>query len=284
VTLLASTGDADLHEPVLVISLDGWIDAGEGSAIARRTILDRPVEAIAIGDADALFDHRARRPTLTIEDGLATDLRWPELRVDAVRDDRQRDVIILHGAEPDHAWHAITAELVELVTDLGVVLVAGLGAYPAAAPHTRPSRLSCTASTPELIERHPFTRASVEVPAGMQAVIEQALHERGVPAIGLWAQTPHYLTGISYPDAAASLLDGLDSVANRRFDSTGLREQAIGTRNRLDRLIQENEQHLEMLHQLEASYDAQLEIGDPPLPSGDDLAAEFQAFLRDQDD
>ncbi|MGI9604481.1 MAG: proteasome assembly chaperone family protein [Acidimicrobiales bacterium] len=282
-SLLSPLPPTDLHEPVLVISLDGWIDAGEGGAMARRQMLDRTTTPLSIADADALFDHRARRPTLHIEDGVATELEWPELKLEALADDRGRDVVLLHGAEPDQGWHAFVAEVVSVSVELGITLVAGLGAYPAAAPHTRPSRLSCTASTPSLIERHPFTRASVEVPAGIQAAIEQALHQHGIPAIGLWAQVPHYLTGVSYPEAAAALLDGLDAVAKRRFDTTDLREQAIGTRNRIDRLIAENDQHVDMLGQLEATYDSQLEV-DPPLPTGDDLAADFQAFLREQGD
>jgi len=283
-TLLTRVEPIDLHQPVLIISLDGWIDAGEGSALARRALLDRDVTPAATADADALFDHRARRPTLHIDDGVATHLDWPQLRIDLVDDDRSRDVLLLHGAEPDHAWHAFIDEVVAFALDSGVGMVVGLGAYPAATPHTRPSRLSCTASTPELIDRFAFTRASIEVPAGIQAAIEHALHQRGVPAIGLWAQVPHYLTGISYPEAAAALLDGLDGVAGRRFDTTDLREQAIGTRNRIDRLIDDNAEHMQMLHQLEAGYDAQSQADDGPLPSGDDLAAEFQAFLRDQDD
>ncbi|MDH3706151.1 MAG: PAC2 family protein [Acidimicrobiia bacterium] len=282
--LLRVDPDIEIDEPVLVIGLEGWIDAGEGAALACRTLLDRPALTVAEADADALFDHRARRPTLHIEEGVATSLEWPSLQIDSVGDDRARDVMVLHGAEPDHAWHAFIDEVVAFALDVGVTMVVGLGAYPAATPHTRPSRLSCTASTADLLDRYPFTRASIDVPAGIQAAIEHALHQQGVPAIGLWAQVPHYLTGITYPEAAAALLEGLDPVANRRVDVTDLREQAIGTRSRIDRLIADNDEHVEMLHQLETAYDAQLHVDDPPLPTGEDLAAEFQAFLRDQDE
>ncbi len=276
-------GGADLDAPVLLIGLAGWIDSGEGAVAAGNYLLDRPSEPVATFSAEELLDHRARRPILRIEDGLSKGLTWPQIELTAIQDDRGRDALVLHGAEPDHRWGAFAADVVALATELGVSMTVGLGAYPAAVPHTRPSRLSCTASTASLRNRHPFSRNSIEVPAGIAAVIEHAMHERGVPSIGLWAQVPHYLGQMPYPAASAALVSCLVDVAGLRFDTVALQERAIAARSRVDRLVEQNPSHVELLAELESSYDASISMDESALPSGDDLAADFEEFLREQD-
>ncbi len=56
-----------LGNAVLVVGLDGWIDAGNGaaSAIESLTAASQP-ELLARFDVDALLDHRARRPVLRV--------------------------------------------------------------------------------------------------------------------------------------------------------------------------------------------------------------------------
>jgi hypothetical protein len=60
--------------------------------------------------------------------------------------------VVLTGPEPDAAWQMFAATLTELVGRLGVDTAVFLGAYPFATPHTRPSRLSCSTPSRELVE------------------------------------------------------------------------------------------------------------------------------------
>ena len=60
-------------------------------------------------------------------------------------------------------------------------------------------------------------------------------------------------------------------------------------RSRIDELVEPNPQHVAMIRQLEQAYDESLEalgddapLGGGDLPSGDELAAELQRFLREQ--
>ncbi|MBO0694401.1 MAG: PAC2 family protein, partial [Acidimicrobiaceae bacterium] len=73
-----------LDRPVLVMALEGWVDAGFAASSAARTLRTTlPHWLLATFDADQLIDHRARRPTLRISNGVNTELRWPEIRLDA---------------------------------------------------------------------------------------------------------------------------------------------------------------------------------------------------------
>ena len=162
-------------------------------------------------------------------------------------------------------------------------MVVGLGAYPAAVPHTRPTRLSCTAGSADMVTRLEVVTASAKVPASAQAVIESEMAAEGVSTIGLWAQVPHYLSTGPYPPATLALLAGVAELTSAVLDTGTLPGQALAARSRIQELISRNPEHLAMIEKLESAYDDLHEPG-VQLPSGDDLAAELQAFLRTQDD
>ncbi len=288
----------DLHDeptldsPVMVVVLDGWIDAGFAGGTAIQTLLEGlDTFPVATFDSDALLDHRARRPVMHLVDGVNKGLTWPGTELRAAVDEDGSDLLLLVGAEPDHAWQAFTEAVVELAQDLGVRMVVGLGAYPATVPHTRPTTLSVTASNDELASVSGLLRGSLDVPAGVQAAIEARCGQLDLPALGLWAQVPHYVSGemTPYPAAALALLDHLERTAGLRLPKGNLADDAERTRNRIDLAMASNPEHLAMLHTMEERYDEAVAeagmggVGAGPLPSADELAEEVERFLRDQD-
>ena len=283
--------DPQANEPVLIVSLEGWIDAGGAAASAAETILASVPHKtkVATFDSDTLLDHRARRPIMHLVDGVNTGLTWPTIELLSTWDAEERDVLFLVGPEPDHNWPSFARAVVDLAESLEVVQVLGLGAYPAPVPHTRPVQLASTASSPELARRAGYVRGTLDVPAGVQAAIEREAADRGVPALGLWAQVPHYAAGMAYPAAAARLVEGLEEVADLQFDAGDLSRQAKATEARLEALLADSDEHRELVHQLELHVDQEADTGpddggEIELRSGDELAEEFEKFLREQGD
>jgi hypothetical protein len=277
----------ELDNPVLVVMCTGWIDAGAAAASAME-LLERELAAKAVVtfDADTFIDYRARRPTMQLREGVNSGLVWPELRLLAGRDRAHHDVLLLAGHEPDANWHLFIDAVSGLAVDFGVRQVVGLGAYPFATPHSRPSRLSITAGSEEVAAALPYLRNSVDVPAGIEAALEERFAKMGVPAVGLWAQVPHYVANLPYPGATVALLDGLAAVAGIETEGAAVRIEATAHRRRLDELVSGSDEHQNMVRQLEAAYDAEVaqtpSMGDGPLPTGDELAAELERYLRDQ--
>ena len=278
--------DVRVAAPVLVVAMEGWIDAGLGAAAALGNILGQvDTEVAALFDGDALIDQRARRPVLHIEDGVNTGLAWPEIQLRVGHDSTGNGLALLVGPEPDVHWRAFTAAVVELAGELGVRMMLGLGAFPAPVPHTRPTRLAATASSPELARQVGFVPGSIDVPAGIEAALEVAFAEAGVPAVGLWARVPHYAAAMPYPAAAAALVEGLATVGGLALSAHDLHAAAEHTRAQIDELIANSEEHTAMVAQLESQIDATegaTEIDVSSLPSGDEIAAELERFLRGQ--
>lgn len=279
--------DRDLDSPVLVLGMEGWIDAGLGGGGAMGYLLDAiPTEVMATFDGDQLLDLRSRRPAVRITDGVLSGLTWPEIELRVGQDPAGRDVLILTGPEPDMQWRAFVSAVVSLATDLGTRLVVGVGAFPAPVPHTRPVRLAAVATNSELAEKVGFMPGSLEVPAGIHAALQEGFGEAGIPAVGMWARVPHYVATMPYPAASAALVECLATVAGLDLDATDLHDAAALARSRIDDIIAASEEHAQMVHQLEASAEAaEAEANVAPinlseLPTGDELADELERFLR----
>jgi hypothetical protein len=278
-----------LHEPVLVVMLTGWIDAA-GAAAAAADAFSKECETspLVTFDDDTFIDYRARRPIMELRDGVNTDLVWSTIELRSGRSTSGRDVLVLTGPEPDMSWRRFAAAVADISVELGVTKMIAFGAYPFAAPHTRTPRLSCSSPSTEVLASVSFARSSVDVPAGMAAALEHALHARKIPAIGIWAQVPHYVAAMPYPAASVALLDGLTEVTGIEVAAADLRAAVGPQRQRIDASIEGNHDHEAMLRQLEEMHDATTdgEVDSGPafeMRSGDELADEIQQFLRDQD-
>lgn len=278
------TNDGGFKAPVLVLGMEGWIDAGLGAGAAMAHILASSAwEVVATFDNDRFLDFRDRRPVVRIADGLTEGITWPAIELRAGKDGTGKDVLVLVGPEPDMAWHGFVSSVVGLGAELGVRLVVALGAFPLSVPHTRPVRLAATATSSELAEKIGVVKGAHSVPAGIHAALQEGFGAAGVPAIGLWARVPHYAAAMPYPAASAALIEGLASLADLDLDAADLHAAANQTTARIDELIAGSEEHRDMVRQLEAVIDAEQAPApfDPSdLPSGDEIGAELERFLR----
>jgi len=270
-----SPGDpGDLIAPVLIAAFDGWVDAGSAATTALEQLLDEAVD-VATFDPDALFDYRARRPTLQIVDGRLAELTWPELVVRRVRFG-ERDLLVLAGPEPDDRWHAFADDMLDIARRLGVVEWVSLGAIPAAVPHTRDVPILGTTSEEGRLrgDIQPGPAGLLRVPAAAISVLEMAMAEGGIPAVGYFAQVPHYVSG-PYPAASLALVEALGRHLGITLPTGDLAEEARQLRTRLDTATALEETTRTYVERLEAMVDEQR------LPSGDDLIGEIERFLRE---
>jgi len=264
----------DLVAPIVVAAFDSWIDAGDASSSAAAQLAaDGP--AIVTFDADALFDYRARRPTLEIHDGRLADLTWPDLTL-RHRRIGNRSLLVLSGAEPDFRWREFAADVVDLVRELDVALWISLGAIPAAVPHTRPVNVLGSTSRPGLLlgDVQPGPAGILRVPSAAISVLESSVSAAGIPACGYYAQVPHYISG-PYPAAAVALLTAVGRHVETDLVDPALIEEARQLRERLDAAAALEDTTRAYVERLEAMVDEER------LPSGDDLISEIERFLRD---
>ncbi len=275
VSLYSLDDPGDLVAPTLIAAFDGWVDAGSAATTALGHLAEGAA-AVATFDADRLFDYRARRPPLEIVDGRLTDLTWHELAIRRTRV-AGRDLLVLVGPEPDYRWRAFCAAVVELSLELGVAEWISLGAIPAAVPHTRPVPILGTEASPGLLRGNVMAgpAGTLRVPSALVSALELEVSAAGIPALGYFAQVPHYVSG-PYATAALELLRALGQHLGTDIAAGELDEEAAELRSRLDAAAAADETTRTYVERLEAMYDEQR------LPAGDDLISDIERFLRDQ--
>jgi hypothetical protein len=263
-----------LTQPALLVALDGWVDAGSAATTAAALIAGEG-RVVATFDADRIFDYRARRPTLEIEDGRLSELTWPEFRIRLVRHDR--DVLVLTGPEPDYRWPRLADAVVEVARALGVADWVTIGAIPAAVPHTRSVPILGTASQPGLLrgDIRPGPQGLLRVPAALVSVLEMRAAAAGIAAVGYFAQVPHYVSG-PYAPAALALHRAVARHLDLALDSGALSEESDELRTRLDVATAADDTTRGYVERLESMVDEER------MPAGDDLISEIEQFLRDQ--
>jgi hypothetical protein len=267
-------GLPELVEPAVVVALDGWVDAGSAATNAAAT-LAAGGRIVATFDGDEIFDYRARRPTLQIVHGKPRSLDWPELTMRATRVG-ERDLLVLTGAEPDYRWHELARDIVALAQHLGAAQWISLGAIPAAVPHTRPVPILGTESKSGLLRGSvlPGPEGILRVPAAAISVFDISVTKVGIPAVGYFAQIPHYVSG-PYPQASIELLRALEQHLGVDLDVGSLPEDARLMRIRLDAAASREEGTKSYVERLETLVD------EARMPSGDDLISEIERFLRE---
>jgi proteasome assembly chaperone (PAC2) family protein len=265
----------ELIAPVVLAALDGWVDAGSAATTAL-SVVAASASPVATFDPDDLFDYRSRRPTLEIRDGRLSSLQWPELTLRHARFG-ERDLLVLSGAEPDDRWHRLATAMVELLLRLDTRGWVSLGAIPAAVPHTRPVPILGTESSPGLLRADvpPGPTGLLKVPSAALSMLEMTVADAGIPAVGYFAQTPHYVQG-PYALASVALLRTLERHLEVELPRGNLTEEAHELRERLDTATEADETTRAYVGRLESMVD------ESRLPAGDDLISDIERFLREQ--
>jgi hypothetical protein len=282
-----------LRDPVLVVALSGWVDAGlagGGSATLLREQADS-LRTFARLDLSDLMDLQQTRPTVHLVGGVQREIEWPAITLSAGR--LGRDVVLCVGPEPSLRWRAVLGELVDVARRLGVTEAFTLGGIPAMASHRRPVSVLVTGSDEDVVNRAGAWRQDYSGPTGAQSVLQVMLGEVGIPTLALWAQVPHYLSAGASPPAIRAVLERLRELSGVAVAVDGLEQQAAVYTRRVEEGLSDRPDVAEVIEAIEEGgggngglgADGGLD-GDVPgeaeLPSGDELASEIERFLRDQ--
>ena len=284
VLTLATDGLAPLHRPIMVIALRGWFDVAEVATDAiDHMSADRIAPVVGAIEPDPFFDFTQERPTTELDEDGVRRTRWPEneLRILRRRDPTtsNHDLILLSGVEP-HLRYATFAEcIVTVATTFAAEVVVTVGAGAEGVPHTRLPLVVGSTTNDGLAGALGLSRPQYQGITGLVGVLQERLDRAGIPAISLRVGVPHYLGNAKHPQSSLALLRHLEHVLGEPTGHAGLAEEAARWRSLHDEAVSEDPQAAAYVEMLEREYDRKAEAA---LPSGDDLAAELERFLRDQ--
>ena len=274
---------APLRNPVMLVALRGLFDIGAVATSALDWMLkERDATVVADIDPDPFFDFTEERPEQFIDEDGDPQVRWPENEFMIIRyPEGARDMIVLNGVEPHVSWVTFTQSIVKVAQGLGCNLVVSLGAAAEQTPHTRVPHVVGSTTNTELATRLGLSRPQYQGPTGVAGVMLDALEKANIPSISLRVGVPHYLMQAQHPKSAAALLQHLQHVLGIPTDHANLMEEMSRWQELHDAAVEGDREASAYVHMLEQRYDQQVERN---IPSGDDLAAELEEFLRGQSD
>jgi proteasome assembly chaperone (PAC2) family protein len=262
----------ELRDPILVLALSGWVDAGMAGAQASSLLREQlgAARVFARLDLSDLVDLQQTRPMVEIVDGTTRRISWPVIECVAGR--AGRDVVLLTGPEPSLRWPSLVAEIVVMARRLGIEGAYGLGALPAVTTHRRPVSVVATVTDPDQVDELGAMRTDYVGATGLQTALLVSLGEAGIPGVGLWAQVPHYVAGNPSPPATRAVLTRLKELTRIECDLTDLDREADGYVEKVEAGLVDRPDVAELVRAIEAEH--------PEIPSGDDLVSEIEKFLR----
>jgi proteasome assembly chaperone (PAC2) family protein len=275
----------ELHRPVLLAAFEGWNDAGESATTAVR-FLARSLGATKLVsvEAEEFYDFTVARPQVRLDEGMTRSIEWPDPTIEVGRLPNGRDLLLLTGIEPALKWRTFTREVAGVARSLGVELALTLGALLADVPHTRPVRVTGTATDAALVAELGFTRSRYEGPTGILSVLLAACQDEGMKAASLWATTPHYLRETQSPKAALALVERVGRMLDFSVDVTELEIATAAYERQVDDMLSGEDDVADYVRRLEEDEPDEPE-GDGEtfeLPSTEELASEVERFLREQ--
>lgn len=273
-----------LRDPVVVVAFRGWNDAASAASSAIATIGDqRGATRIGSVDPEEFYDFQVTRPIIDLTADEHT-LTWPEVEILAARcPDADHDLVLVLGGEPSMRWPTFCRLLLDAVQALGARRFVTLGALLADVPHTRDVTLTVMATKDGLVEGMDTRPPSYRGPTGIVGVLHLLAAERGLEAVSLWAPTSHYAAGVVNHKAELALVEGVGRVTGIGFDTTDIRANAREFEEQVDQVVAGDPRLQQLVEQLEQAAEEE-GMDDQDLPSGDELVAELERFLRERQD
>lgn len=274
----------ELRNPIAILAFNGWSDAGEAATGAITHLMNafgNQENLIAESISENFYDYQQIRPMVFINNSQIRQLKWPNTNVYAIATPHlDFDLVLVIGPEPSFKWQTFATELLDLFDDLEIDLVISLGALLADTPHSRPITITGTSSNPEVASRLGFEVSRYEGPTGILGVIQDFCQRRDIDAFSLWAALPHYASGSPSPKATLALIEELSDFFEISLPVGDLPDAAKAWEIAVTQLAEEDSEISEYVKQLEADKDD----SDFEETTGDEIAKEFERFLRRQGD
>ena len=283
-----------LKRTVLIAAFAGWPDASEAATRAARYIVrDLGATRFAAIDPEEFYVYTEQRPIVSTTRSGTRRISWPKNRFYAWRpeDPSKHDIVIMIGAEPQLRWKRFSELVLDVVNTCNVELMVTLGALLDGVPHTRPARVTTSASSTNLGGDFSDIRwgpSRYEGPTGITSILTDSLTRHGIECVSLWGHAPHYLQVRPNPVVTLALLQAAQRFIPQTIDIERMEMRAKDFDSTVARALRDQEQVRDYVSQLEQKYDsdAEAEEEDAAIPEGDaeSLVADVEEFLRRSSD
>ncbi|WP_228389203.1 PAC2 family protein [Cumulibacter manganitolerans] len=269
----------DLVAPVMVCAFSGWNDAGEAASSAvEHLALTWDARPYATLEGEEYYDFQVNRPQVSLVDGVSRRITWPGVDISIARmPSSGRDLVLVSGPEPNLRWLTFCEEILDVVRDLGVERLVLLGGLSTDSHFERRVPVSGSAWDARSAARYALAATRYEGPTGVTGLLHHLAVRSGFEAVSFWAGTPYYVSAPVWSPATVALLRRVEQVIGEDIPLGTLDQQAAASIDAVRALVDADPS---MREHIDALAD------EPEIDSttADELAAEFERYLRRHDD
>jgi proteasome assembly chaperone (PAC2) family protein len=258
------------------------------TAAGRQLVDHLQAERFATVDPEEFYSFTDLRPQARYNSLGQREIVWPANEFYFSRQPRlEHDIIVGVGAEPHLKWRTFTNIIVEIIKRCNVYQSFTLAALWADVLYSAPVQFSGSATDPDLVRRFRLGGGSrYEGPTGMVGVLHDMLRQHQFTSASMWANMPYYVSATPNPKGILALVRRGMEVVGLSGTFPELEEEARDFDTRVAEAIEQDPKiaaHVRELERRASRRDKpRSALEQERTMSGDDLAAEFERFLREQ--
>jgi len=237
-------GEPPSNIPTMVVAFGGWVDAGDAATGALRSLVRQlAATPLATIDPEAFVDFTTIRPVVRLSAEGERTIRWPRIAFWTWQPpDGGAGLLLFRGVEPQQRWRTYATLLLDVAARCGVQRIVSLGAVLAAVPHTRPPQVTGSSTDPAWQARLEACgirtrRSRYEGPTGISTVVVEAATRRGLSALTVRGQAPHYLGNTTNPAVRRALLTTVAHLLDLELDVTPFEAAVRAFRTQCDQAV-----------------------------------------------
>ncbi len=291
-------GTFEIHEPVpelrdphVFAMVRPWVDVGSVGTLTLNR-LERYLGSKELGKLErpgVFFDFTRYRPTMRLVEG-EREVKIPNSIIRYATTEGGPDYLFFHLLEPHSNSEEYTDSLLEVVNYFQVKRYCRIGAMYDAVPHTRPLLVTGTLGDVKQNRQVPSfsTRKSTyQGPTTIMNLLSEGIDRCEIESINFMVHLPQYAQLEEDYAGASRMIEVLSSVYETiPIDLAPMRRGQRQYRE-LSASLEQNSELKELIQQMEAYYDAQMDSDDSKSEdavSTASLSPEIERFLSELGD
>lgn len=277
-----------LREPHVFAMVRPWVDVGSVGTLTLNR-LERYLGSKELGKVarpGTFFDFTRYRPTMRLVQEQR-EVQIPNSIIRYATTEKGPDYLFFHLLEPHSNGEDYTDSLLEIVKHFGVKRYCRLGAMYDAVPHTRP--LLITGSLGSVQQRRAvphlrLRRSTYQGPTTIMNLLSEGIERSEIESINFMVHLPQYVQLEEDYAGTSRMIEALSSVYDTIPPDLAPLRRGQRQYRELSASVDRNTELKDLIQQMEAHYDAQLDSegsGSQETTAPASLSPEIERFLSE---
>lgn len=253
----------DLREPHVFAMVRPWVDVGSVGTLTLNR-LERHLGATELGRLvrpGNFFDFTRYRPTMKLVQG-EREVKIPNSIIRYAKTENGPDYLFFHLLEPHSNGEDYTDSLLEVVKYFEVKRYCRLGAMYDAVPHTRPLLITGSLGSVTQSRQVPhlrLRRSTYQGPTTIMNLLSEGIEQSEIESINFMVHLPQYVQLEEDYAGTSRMIEALSSVYDVFPQDLAPARRGQRQYRELSASVERNSELRDLIQQMEAYYDAQLD-------------------------